>query len=169
MPTIKLHAGEEERIVELTVQADGSWRAVMDGREVSFEAERVGNRWRIRENTQVFEAYVMSTGDAYQVVLGDEVASIQAENPRRPARKGTAQNTHGRVEAPMPAQVREVFVQVGQAVEKGAPLAILEAMKMEMRVTASRAGHIQQVLAQVGDTVNKGQLLFEIIDLDANE
>jgi biotin carboxyl carrier protein len=62
----------------------------------------------------------------------------------------------------MPGQVRAVLVNVGDSVEKGQALALLEAMKMEIKIAAPHAGKVAQVLVQVGQVVERGQQLFEI-------
>jgi 3-methylcrotonyl-CoA carboxylase alpha subunit len=66
----------------------------------------------------------------------------------------------GVVLAPMPGLVKSVFVIPGQVVEKGARLAILEAMKMEHTLTAGRDGTVAQVLTAAGDQVEAGAALI---------
>ena len=63
----------------------------------------------------------------------------------------------------MPAQVRAVQVQEGDAVEKGQMLLLLEAMKMEIRIKAPTAGRVTQLLVSSGQTVEKDQLLAEVL------
>jgi biotin carboxyl carrier protein len=58
--------------------------------------------------------------------------------------------------------VARVLVEVGQAVEAGQPLAIVEAMKMETRVPARAAGTVVAVHARVGEQVTSGRPLFEL-------
>ena len=47
-------------------------------------------------------------------------------------------------------------------VEKGQTLLLLEAMKMEIRVSAPRAGQVSRLLVREGQTVQKDQVLVEI-------
>ncbi len=70
----------------------------------------------------------------------------------------------GSLEAPMPGTVLEVLVRVGDAVEAGQPLLIVEAMKMEHRLRAPRDGVVAGVAAQVGDKVNPGTPLVVVHD-----
>ena len=57
------------------------------------------------------------------------------------------------VKAPMPGLILDVKVIAGQAVKKGAPLMILEAMKMENEILAPRDCVVKQVLVAKGKTV----------------
>tara|TARA_B110000027_G_scaffold95144_1_gene100436 strand:+ start:89 stop:283 length:195 start_codon:yes stop_codon:yes gene_type:complete len=64
----------------------------------------------------------------------------------------------------MQASVVKVAVSVGDTIEKGDLVVILEAMKMEQPLTAHRSGKIKQIGVAVGDTVSAGTLLLEIED-----
>ncbi|MFQ5439026.1 MAG: biotin/lipoyl-containing protein, partial [Paracoccaceae bacterium] len=61
--------------------------------------------------------------------------------------------------SPMPGLVRRVDVNAGDAVEPGAPLLVLEAMKMEHILSAERDGQIAEVLVGVGTQVASGEPL----------
>lgn len=65
------------------------------------------------------------------------------------------------IKAPMPGLVLEINVEVGQEVQEGDNLLILEAMKMENSFTSPRAGIIKSIAVNKGQTVDKGQLLIE--------
>ena len=64
--------------------------------------------------------------------------------------------------AQMPGVVRQVFVSEGEAVEAGQALLLLEAMKMEIRVSAPAAGTVRRLMVRAGDTVERGQTLAEV-------
>ncbi len=68
----------------------------------------------------------------------------------------------GRINAPMPGRVLAVDVAAGQSVAAGDRLLVLEAMKMEHRITARAAGVVQAVHIATGDQVADGMLLVEI-------
>ena len=68
----------------------------------------------------------------------------------------------GHFRSPMPGHVLDVRVQVGQKVEKGAVLLVLEAMKMEHTLTAPFDGTVAQLTVAPGDQVQVEALLVRI-------
>ncbi|WP_041523847.1 sodium-extruding oxaloacetate decarboxylase subunit alpha [Gilvimarinus agarilyticus] len=66
------------------------------------------------------------------------------------------------VPAPLGGTICKLAVQVGQQVEEGDTLLILEAMKMESEVSAPRAGTIASINVQAGDAVTAGDSLLSI-------
>ena len=77
--------------------------------------------------------------------------------PRFPA--ADAQEASGGLLAPMPGSVLSVHVEAGQAVQAGELLVVLEAMKMEHRVTAPHEGTVTEVRVTAGDAVATGDVL----------
>ncbi len=68
----------------------------------------------------------------------------------------------GMIRAPMAGRIAAVFATAGQQVEKGAPLLVLEAMKMEHPSVAPIAARVKQVFVAHGDQVAAGALLIEL-------
>ena len=62
----------------------------------------------------------------------------------------------------MPGVIKQINVKVGQSVSRDMPLAIMEAMKMEMTLSAPRDGVIAEVLVGEGDQVTDGDLLLSL-------
>ena len=71
-----------------------------------------------------------------------------------------------RITAPVAGLILNVFAEPGQSVVAGQTLALIEAMKMETRVTAIHAGRVIKVHAQAGAQIAMQALLFEIEKLD---
>ena len=64
--------------------------------------------------------------------------------------------------APLPGTVNDVKVSVGQMVQKGQVLVVLEAMKMENNITAEQDGKVMSVCVNKGDSVREGAVLVTI-------
>ena len=79
------------------------------------------------------------------------------ELPRFP--RATGGTADGGLVAPMPGKVVSVHVRVGEVVEPGQLLVVLEAMKMEHQVRAPSAGVVEELRVAAGDQVPNGGLL----------
>ena len=64
--------------------------------------------------------------------------------------------------APMPGMIVRVNVQIGDQVQPGQGLVVMEAMKMENELRAQSSATVKAVLAQPGSAVEKGALLIEL-------
>ena len=72
----------------------------------------------------------------------------------------------GGLTAPMPGKVLDVLVEVGQLVEAGQTLMVLEAMKMEHRILASTSGQVTGIHFTVGEQVQQGSILLEMSEYE---
>jgi biotin carboxyl carrier protein len=110
-----------------------------------------------------FEIEVDNTDDEYRVLVDGRNYRIHLVDERR-VRVGAAQSgqqLQGRqmVSVPMPGKIIAVLVAVGDAVEKGQGLVIVEAMKMENEVRSPISGEVKEIKVKPGDTVEGGALL----------
>ncbi len=74
--------------------------------------------------------------------------------------------TDGAVRSPMPGHILSVAVAVGDVVAKGAPLLVMEAMKMEMTLTAPIAGTVTGLTAKAAERVAEGIVLLRLVTKD---
>jgi glutaconyl-CoA/methylmalonyl-CoA decarboxylase subunit gamma len=75
---------------------------------------------------------------------------------------GAGLEQSGLLTAQMPGKVVRVLAAEGDAVEEGAPLMVVEAMKMQNEMKAARAGVVKKIYVTAGDTVNAGDKLAVI-------
>lgn len=71
------------------------------------------------------------------------------------------------VVAPMPGLIVRVNVAVGDEVQTGQGLVVMEAMKMENELRAPAAGRVKSIAAATGTAVEKGAILVELEELSA--
>ena len=134
--------------VRLSRSADG-WRAVVDGGEERLAPS--GRAW----SAQVSSAGVVVTNGARRWVFLRE--------RRRRTGAGRSRTAGANVvRAPMPGTMIEVLVAVGDAVEAGQTLAVMEAMKMEHLLTAPNAGVVTAVHTSAGASVDEDAVLIEL-------
>ncbi|MEE3353043.1 MAG: acetyl-CoA carboxylase biotin carboxylase subunit [Actinomycetota bacterium] len=70
----------------------------------------------------------------------------------------------GRVAVPMQGTIVKVLVAVGDNVDTGDTVCVLEAMKMENNVAANRAGTVSEVLVEPGDSVGAGDVVVVVVE-----
>ncbi|MGI9034343.1 MAG: biotin carboxylase N-terminal domain-containing protein [Acidimicrobiales bacterium] len=93
---------------------------------------------------------------------GPGLARAPASRSRRHGPAPGAGAPAGRVVVPMQGTIVEVLVEVGDAVQVGQAVCVLEAMKMENLVNADRAGTVAEVRVAPGDTVGAGDVVVVV-------
>ena len=93
---------------------------------------------------------------------GGEARRLRLLDPLAHAEE--AETHAGHLAAPMSGTVISVLVKPGDAVAKGAPLLILEAMKMEHTIAAPADGIVSAVNYRTGDQVQEGADLIDLAD-----
>ena len=83
-----------------------------------------------------------------------------AAPPPPPAASPELSDKVGR--SPVAGVVVRIPAQLGQTVQPGDPVVVLEAMKMETLITAAVSGKVRSVLVKIGENVQGGQVLFEL-------
>jgi biotin carboxyl carrier protein len=133
--------GDEIELAVTTKDAQEGWCRTSDGNLHSFCWTWVENSLRLWVDGNVF---------IYENV----------ESRRQVNRESTGLG--GDIVAPMPGRVVQVLVQVGDAVQRGQTLIILESMKMELEIAAPRDGVVKRIPVEPGAQVDKGMRLVEL-------
>ena len=128
------------------------------------EVRRAGDELRIRLGDAAFPATVVARSDERYVFCDGTMTRLRLVNPL--AHREDEAPRGGHLTAPMSGTVVGVLVRPGQRVERGAPLMILEAMKMEHTVAAPAAGRVGAVNYRAGEQVAEGA---DLIDIDADD
>ena len=119
---------------------------------------RDANGLMIKLDNETVHGNVVRDGDVFHVFAGGMHHVLNYNDPM--AHAGEAEADGGRLTAPMPGKIVAVLASKGGAVEKGAPLLIMEAMKMEHTIAAPVNGVVEDVLYAVGDQVAEGAQLL---------
>jgi glutaconyl-CoA/methylmalonyl-CoA decarboxylase subunit gamma len=172
--------GAREIPVDVTARADGGWDASIDGNKVAVDAVGLGpTRSRssrdahaasetlsIRVGERVVDLMVEGTPAAYEfAALGQRGrASVESEGSRGAPAAGKQRTSEGSklVTSPMPGRVARVLVAPDDEVERGAPLLVIEAMKMENELRALTSGRVAQIFVRPGETVEAGAKLLRL-------
>ena len=141
-----LHGQQHE--VQLTRSPD-RWSAVVD--DVSLGTMKLGRDW----SADVSERGIVVTNSERTWVF------LRERRQRTSVRRGRGAGANV-IRAPMPGTMIEVLVEVGDEVEAGQTLAVMEAMKMEHLLTAPIAGIVKSVHTTAGASVDEDAMIIEI-------
>lgn len=89
-------------------------------------------------------------------------APAKKKTPRAASGAGAAGAGTGKVAVPMQGTIVKVLVEVGQNVEAGQSVVVLEAMKMENQIEADKTGVVKAINVAPGDTVGAGDIVVVI-------
>ena len=165
--TITYRSGETLHEVAVAYEADG-WRLTLAGESVTARGRRLesgqfsGQLAIELDDRRMIASVIAVTEKQIQkrhVFLNGTTWIIQRDDPLHLVEAGGMQG--GGLTAPMPGKVVALLAVPGQAVEKGTPLLILEAMKMEHTVIAPKNGVVNAFLYAAGDQVKEGAELVE--------
>ncbi|GGB37293.1 3-methylcrotonyl-CoA carboxylase subunit alpha [Tistrella bauzanensis] len=155
------HFRDGEREIEVRVHFRGSDYAVAVGDGPSLPVRATlgdGGRMTLDVDGHRFTARVAGIGARVHVWAADEHAMVERFDPF--AFTGDEAAGGGRLVAPMPGKVVQVLVAAGDVVEKGTPMIVLEAMKMEHTIAAPVDGTVDAVHYAAGDLVEDGAELL---------
>ena len=117
--------------------------------------------YTITVNGNVYDVTVEENGNASAPAAAPRRAAAPVAAPKAAAPAPAASTGAGsiKIEAGAAGKVFKVEKKVGDKVEKGDAVLILEAMKMEIPVVAPEAGTVASIEVAVGDAVEAGALL----------
>ena len=160
-----VRVGEITFIVEIEELPAGRLRVLVDGTPVEVDARLPASGAGSLLLDGVSYAVDLS-GDrgAPRVVVDGEVLEVHVTDGARRRSGDAAAASHGgqRLLAPMPGKVVAVLVEIGQRVERGAGLVVLEAMKMENEFRATGDGAVTEIHVAPGQAVSAGDLLVVV-------
>ena len=162
-----LEFADLDQSVALTVayQANG-WSLGHQGAQVQVTlVQQDGKDLAIRVDGRLVRGTVVFDGDVAHVFCGGKHSVLPYNDPL--AHAGQAEAEAGRLTAPMPGKIVAILVKPGDTVQKGVPLLIMEAMKMEHTIAAPRDGVVRELLYAVGDQVQDGAQLLAFQTPDA--
>jgi biotin carboxyl carrier protein len=164
---MKLHATIAGYQTDVLIQDDGSRvSAEIDGRSYTLEVRESGDPgYVLIADGAVFDCRVdgrPDSGKTVDVIVGTTNYSVTLIDPKR--LRGTSgavapADQAARLVSPMHGKVVRVLVSVGDQVEAGAGIVVVEAMKMQNEMKSPKAGTVVTLKVETGATVNAGDVL----------
>ena len=136
------------------------WAITINGETTLARGKKLdGDAFAVELDDRRLVASVVAVDDKRSIFLNGSTCTLLRDDPLHLVEAGGAQG--GGLTAPMPGKVVALLAQIGQKVEKGTPLLILEAMKMEHTITAPAAGTVKAFCYAAGEQVSDGAALVE--------
>lgn len=142
-------------------QQNGQFCVIVDQQRFELSAERQGARLIATLNGHRRQVDVFAQGAQRVLFSATRRVAVNRHNPFAVNAAGVHGDTH--LKAPMPGRVVALLAEVGSRVEKGSPLMILEAMKMEHTISAPADGVVQEFYFAAGDQVGDGDDLVDFM------
>jgi 3-methylcrotonyl-CoA carboxylase alpha subunit len=151
----------DDRRVRIELGEDG--RFTLEDRVVAADVRETvrGRQWSIVLEGESHEITVVTHDPLRLDVDGHDVRAFVIDERALRARRGTGAARAERVEirAPMPGLLKRLHVKEGDTVERDAPIATLEAMKMENELLAPIRGRVTKLRHASGTKIEGGAVL----------
>ena len=164
---MKYIATIDDRSFEIDINEEGE--IIADGKRLSVDFQSVADQpvYSMLLDGESFEANVFLRDKEVEVLLRGRLFLIDVEDERQRRLREKASielDLEGEfmLTAPMPGMVVAVPVELGQNVEKGDNLIILESMKMQNELKAPREGEVSSIRVGPGDSVDQNQTLLTL-------
>lgn len=151
---------------DFTIDVDRVGEVVVEGEPSAVDLRAIdgAHLYSLILGHQSYDLFVERREGTYYILIEGDRYAIQVEDARQRQLKamgGARDEEHGTasIAAPMPGLVVKVLVAVGDVVEAGQGLLILEAMKMENEIRSPRPGVVRSLNTVAGQAVNQGDLL----------
>lgn len=158
-----VRVGSEEFQIEVHGDSDG-FTAALDGRAYRVElAPVVPSSYTLIVDGVCHGLVLQDRSASWTLSLDGVIHVAEVMRAGRAGGAGAARATGGgEIRAPMPGLLVSVQVAEGAVVAGGQPVAIMEAMKMQMELRAPRAGTVRGVNVAAGQELTSGQVLMTI-------
>ena len=160
--------GGEECLIEVTPRENG-YRVLIGGRELDLDAVHLqGSAVSLIAGTRSYRCDIdPGKNGQIGVLVGETVYPLEILDERklrmrRAAGKFTLEGPQ-RIDAPMPGKVTRVLVKLGDEVEEGQGLVVVEAMKMENELKSPKKGKVTELHAVEGAAVESGAKLAVVV------
>ncbi|HZS85598.1 MAG TPA: acetyl-CoA carboxylase biotin carboxylase subunit [Stellaceae bacterium] len=157
--------GEARRAVRVHYGRE-AYRLEIGGRSIAARAERSPDgSLRLDLDGVRSNLRVLRQGGAFCVLKAGRTYTLRHIDPLAP--RDVAEAASGQLAAPMSGRIIQVFAAAGNAVRRGQPLLVIEAMKMEHTISAPADGIVERIGYAVGDLVEEGAELLALAPHDA--
>jgi len=149
---LRVRLGDREWDADVCRTADGAWSVLLGQKSYDLYVEGPG-------------CNAASADEPARVVAGGRLHAVRLLDPRRHLPGKAAAVEHdgwAEIRTPMPGRVVAVLAEVGETVEAGQGIVVVEAMKMENEFCTPKAGRVAEVPVSPGQAVEAGEILATV-------
>jgi biotin carboxyl carrier protein len=161
---VQLDPSEQPISVDVTELPDSALSVKVDGKLVDVDVVSLGTALSVRVDGKVCDLTTEGTPPDIGAIASGSRTYVRVESERMraasAAKKGGGGGTEKIVKSPMPGRIVKVIAAVGDEVEPGTALLVVEAMKMENEVKAKSKGTVAEILVKAGDAVEANAKLL---------
>ena len=157
-------------MIELRDSNNRQWQITIGSSEATCDGEAIANEHTFeldaRPNRLWVDgqlAHVVKVQDDWWVHVDGRIHVLSIDEQGL-----SGSGADGGMTAPMPGKILEIMCSIGDQVEAGQTLIVMEAMKMEHRIAANASGAIAAIHHNVGDQVDAGATLIDIDEEQSN-
>ena len=151
------------RVVDVELRKDGKFVVAFEGATHVVDLTRpTPEALHMLIDGESWEAGAVAGEGGWLVDVLGLTTAVEVVDPRRKALRLAGTTQGGTVTTQMPGRVVRILVKVGEAVKKGQPLLVVEAMKMENEMKSSIDGTVAELLVADGQAVESGTKLVRI-------
>ncbi len=156
-----------EHHVDVTPSSTG-FEVIYDGKPVEVDMLELNGSLSLRIGGRMVDLTAEGAPPTLGVVASGRRVYLDVQSARMKAASAAGSKSksagNGLLNSPMPGRVLKLLAKVGDHVEAGTALVVVEAMKMENELRSARAGTVVEIFVKPGDTVEGGAKLIRVGD-----
>ncbi|MFX1533946.1 MAG: biotin/lipoyl-containing protein [Promethearchaeota archaeon] len=155
--------GSKTYEVEVHKESQSNFVVKVDKQTIPVTAEVVGpSRLHLNFDQHIAKCAVVKEGDKHFVFLDGEIYEFLKTTAQTQTNEAERADGENNIRSPMPGRVIDVCVKEGEQVKANQDIVVIEAMKMETRLTAPCDAIVKSVAIKTGDQVDTDLILVEL-------
>ena len=167
-----LHINGQPITLEALTQKPGEATFTIEGIAYHFRGRTLADGTQLLEQKiaqDIWQQIFVSSSAAVKGIVQVEIEGVNsAVSEQIIAGASSAESQPLSPRAPMPGLVRKLFVKQGDVVKKGQPMAVMEAMKLQVTLTSGGDAIVEKQWVQEGDMIAEGAELFSLVEKEAS-
>jgi biotin carboxyl carrier protein len=166
---VTLHIDGKPVALENVTRAKGELSFTFAGKPYAFRSQYMSDGSYVLERQAAPGVWQRMNATAWQGKGGVRHVQLEGLEAKISELASASAQAAGQVElsprAPMPGLVRQILVKAGERVEKGQPLAVMEAMKLQTTLSAGAAAKVEAILVNEGEMIAEGAELVRLKEI----